>query len=65
MPSSAWRLNHIAKQTASAYMTATKANEIVVNADLPNRIKTEGYVALEQVAEFLRTRGAGGVRDSA
>lgn len=65
IPNTAWRLNHIAKQAASAYVTATKANEILATAGLTNRVKTEGYVALEQVAEFLRTRGSEGVRDSA
>jgi hypothetical protein len=69
IPSEPWRLNHIAKQAASAYVTATKANEILAAAGLANRIKTEGYVALEQVAEFLRTqgpnRGPEGVRHSA
>jgi hypothetical protein len=65
IPNTAWRLNHIAKQAASAYVTATKANEILATAGLTNRVKTEGYVALEQVAEFLRTRGSEGIRDSA
>jgi hypothetical protein len=65
IPNDAWRLNHIAKQAASAYVTATKANEVLAASDLPNRIKTEGYAALEQVAEFLRTRSPGHVRDSA
>jgi len=65
IPNDAWRLNHIAKQAASAYVTATKANELLATTELPNRIKTNGYVALEQVAEFLRTRGPGNVRDSA
>jgi hypothetical protein len=65
IPRGGWQLNHIAKQAASAYVTATKANEILTATDLPNRIKTDGYVALEQVAEFLRTRGPGSVRDSA
>jgi hypothetical protein len=65
IPNTAWRLNHIAKQAASAYVTATKANEVLAAAELANRIKTEGYVALEQVAELLRTRGSEGVRDSA
>jgi hypothetical protein len=46
IPNPAWRLNHIAKQAASSYVTATKANEILAATDLPNRIKTEGYAAL-------------------
>lgn len=65
IPNDAWRLNHIAKQAASANVTATKANELLATTDLPNRIRTDGYAALEQVAEFLRTRGPGTIRDSA
>jgi hypothetical protein len=65
IPNADWRLNHIAKQAASAYVIATKANELLETTELPNRIKTDGYAALEQVAEFLRTRGPGSVRDSA
>ena len=64
IPNPAWRLNHIAKQAASAYVTATKANEILASTDLANRIKTDGYIALEQVADFLRTRGPGGSHGS-
>jgi hypothetical protein len=65
IPNGAWRLNHVAKRAASAYVTATKANELLAGTELPNRIKTDGYVALEQVAEFLRTRGPDNVRDTA
>jgi len=65
MPSEAWRLNHLAKQAASAYVTATKANEVLARAGLLERVKVEGYAALEQVAELLRTREPAGVRDSA
>jgi hypothetical protein len=65
IPNGAWRLNHIAKQAASAYGTATKANEVLASTDLPNRMKTEGYAALEQVAEFLRTSTPANARDSA
>ncbi len=65
IPNAAWRLNHIAKQAASSYVTATKANEVLATTDLPNRIKTEGYAALEQVAEILRTRRPSSIRDSA
>lgn len=60
IPSEAWRLNHIARRAASAYVVATKSNELLAAAGLKNRIKTDGYVALEQVAEFLRTSGPGG-----
>ena len=71
IPNPAWRLHHIAKQAAGSYVTATKANEVLATTDLPNRIKTDGYAALEQVADFLRTRGPGethgpsGMRDTA
>jgi hypothetical protein len=65
IPSAPWRLNHIAKQAASAFVTATKANQILATTELPNRLKLEGYAAVEQVAEYLRTRGASGARDSA
>lgn len=66
IPNAAWRLNHIAKQAAHGYVTAIKANEVLAQARVSNRIKTEGFEALEQVAEFLRTQGApSGVRDSA
>lgn len=44
---------------------ATKANEILAGTELPNRAKTDGYTALEQVAEFLRTRGPSSMRESA
>jgi hypothetical protein len=66
IPNTAWRLNHIAKQAARGYVTALKANEVLAQAKVSNRLKTEGFEALEQVAEFLRTHGApSGVRDSA
>lgn len=65
IPNEAWRLNHIAKRAASAYVTATKANELLATTELPNRIKTDGFVSLEQVAEFIRSRGSGEVRHSA
>jgi hypothetical protein len=61
IPNQSWRLNHIAKQAASGYVVATKANELLADAGLKNRIKTDGYVALERVAEFLRTQGSGGI----
>lgn len=66
IPNSAWRLNHVAKQAARGYVSAIKANEVLAQAGVPNRLKTQGFEALEQVAEFLRTHGApSGVRDSA
>jgi hypothetical protein len=65
MPSEKWRLNHVAKQAASSYVTATKANEILERAGMVERIKTEGYEALEQVAELLRAHQPENVRDTA
>lgn len=65
IPNEAWRLNHIAKRAASAHVTALKANEVLASAGLPNRIKVDGYEALEQVAELLRTEGVSRARDSA
>lgn len=65
MPSQKWRLNHIAKQAASAYVTATKANEVLARASLPERVKTEGYATLEQTAELLRTQQPDNMRDTA
>ena len=65
MPSEKWRLNHVAKQAASSYVTATKANEILQRAKMVERTKTEGYAALEQVAELLRTHQPENVRDTA
>ena len=65
MPSEKWRLNHVAKQAASSYVTATKANEILARAGLVERIRIEGYAALEQIAELLRTHQPENVRDTA
>ena len=66
IPNTAWRLNHIAKQAAHGYVTAIKANEVLAQAGVANRLRTEGFEALEQVAELLRTQGSpSGVRDSA
>lgn len=58
IPNESWRLNHIAKQAAVAQVTALKANEILASAGVPNRIKPQGYDALERVTEFLLSRGA-------
>ncbi len=65
MPSEAWRLNHVAKQAASAYVTASKANEVLSRAGVVERVKVDGYASLEQVAEFLRAEQPAGARDSA
>jgi hypothetical protein len=65
MPSDTWRLNEIAKQAASAYVTASKANEVLAAADMPERVKLHGYEALQRVAELLRTRGGEDVRETA
>jgi hypothetical protein len=37
----------------------------MARAGLPERVKTEGYVALEQTAELLRTQQSENVRDTA
>ncbi len=60
-----WRLHHVAKKAASAHVLATKANEALRVAGLNATIHTEGYAALEQAAEFLRTQGPAGARDLA
>jgi hypothetical protein len=65
MPSEKWRLNHIAKQAASSHVTATKANEVLARARLAETVKTEGYEALERVAELLRAQQPENVRDTA
>lgn len=65
MPSEAWRLNDIAKQAASSYVTASKANEVLARAGLTERINVEGYAALEQVAELLRTSQPKHIRHTA
>jgi hypothetical protein len=65
IPQASWRLHHIAKRAASAHVLATKANETLDSAGLPNRVPTKGYAALEQAAEFLRAQDPTGARDSA
>jgi len=65
IPNPDWRFHQIAKDAASAFVTATKANEVLAAAKMPNRVETEGYRSLEQVAEFMRSSGPDGVRDSA
>lgn len=65
IPDARWRLHHVAKKAASAHVLATKANEALGTANLKATIHTEGYAALEQAAEFLRTQGPTGVRDLA
>ncbi len=65
IPDARWRLHHVAKKAASAHVLATKANEALGTANLNATIHTEGYAALEQAAEFLRTQGPTGVRDLA
>lgn len=64
IPNVPWRLNQVSKQAASAFVTATKANEVLASTELPNRVKTSGYAALEQVAEFLRAHGPSGIREA-
>jgi hypothetical protein len=65
IPDAGWRLHHVAKRAASAHVLATKANELLAGAEVPGTVRTEGYAALEQAAEFLRAQGVAGARDSA
>lgn len=65
IPDPGWRLHHVARRAASAHVLATKANELLANARVPNRVHPEGYAALEQSAELLRAGGPAGARDSA
>ena len=65
IPNASWRLNSIAKQAASAYVIGCKANEVLHATGAKVRIKVDGYAALEQVAEFLRSRDPESVRHSA
>jgi hypothetical protein len=65
MPSETWRLNEIAKQAASAYVTGSKANEVLAVAGVPEQVKLDGYEALQRVAELLRERGGEDVRETA
>lgn len=65
IPDPGWRLHHVAKRAASAHVLATKANEILATANLTATLRTEGYAALEQAAEFLRAHRLAGARDSA
>jgi hypothetical protein len=53
------------EKAASAHVLATKANEALRVSGLNATIHTEGYAALEQAAEFLRTRGPAAARDLA
>jgi hypothetical protein len=65
IPDPGWRLHHVARDAASAHVLATKANELLTRARVPNRVHPAGYAALEQAAELLRAWGAAGARDSA
>lgn len=65
IPSMDWRLHHIGKEAASGFVAATKANEVLARADVPNRVKVSSYASLEQVVDFLRKQGVRDVRDSA
>jgi len=65
IPSNDWRLHHIGKEAASGFVAATKANEVLARAKLPNRIKPGSYAALEQVTDYLRKQGVRDARDSA
>jgi hypothetical protein len=65
IPSGDWRLHHVGKEAAGAYVAASKANEVLEKAGSPNRIKLESYASLEQVTDFLRAQGVGEARNSA
>jgi hypothetical protein len=65
IPNLDWRLHHVAKEAASGYVAATKANEVLEKSGLPNRLKPETYASLEQVADQLRGQGVRDARDSA
>jgi len=58
MPSEAWRLHHVENAAAAAHVTALKANEVLAAAGVNNRVPTEGYESLQQVADFLRLHEA-------
>jgi hypothetical protein len=60
-----WRLHHIGKEAAGGFVAATKANEVLARAGVPNRVKVGSYASLEQVVDFLRKQGVRDVRDSA
>jgi hypothetical protein len=67
---SAWSAAAMSRSTkrwrcgpAAIRPSAAKANELLATTELG--IKIDGYVALEQIAELLRSRGPGDVRDSA
>jgi hypothetical protein len=65
IPSIDWRLHRIEKDAASGFVAASKANEVLERAHVPNRIKAGGYAALKQVSAYLRKQGVREIRDSA
>jgi hypothetical protein len=65
IPNMDWRLHHIGKEAASGFVAATKANEVLARAEVPNRVKPGSYASLEQVVDYLRKQGVRDVRDSA
>lgn len=65
IPNVEWRLHHIGKEAASGYVSASKANEALARAGVPNRIKADNYARLEEVMDYLRRQGVADVRDSA
>lgn len=54
MPAPAWRLHHVARRAGEGFIAATKANQILAQAGIPERIHTSGYEALQRTAEHLR-----------
>jgi len=65
IPNMDWRLHHVGKEAAGGFVAATKANEVLARAGVPNRMKVGSYAALEQVVDYLRKQGVRDVRDSA
>lgn len=65
IPDQRWQLRHIGQQAASAHVLATKANEVLTAAQLSNRVQPDGYAALEQAMDLLRSQGSSaGARDT-
>jgi hypothetical protein len=65
IPNIDWRLHHVGKEAASGFVAATKANEVLERANIPNRVKSGSYVALERATDHLRKQGVRDARDSA
>lgn len=57
-PHASWRLHQIAKDARAAADLAVQANEVLREAQIPERIRTSGYDSLARVAEFIRESAA-------